>query len=345
MSTDPVSVTAAPDAVARSPVPVTILTGFPGSGKTTLLNHILNNRQGLRTAVLVNEFGEIGIDHELIVQQEDNVIELSNGCICCSINSELFDAARRILARADPVDYLVVETTGLADPLPVATTFLGEGLRDRTRLDAIITVVDAENFDEAASGTVARSQVAYGDIVLVNKCDLVGEPRLAAVERRLREIKPDARLLRSVNADVPLRLLLSVGLFDGGRDDGPHAVGDRVPGHGAHDHAGADHLSIEGFTAVSFASDAPLSLARFQDFLERQLPAGVFRAKGILWFEESDRRHVLHLAGKRLSMDSGGWTGARKNHLVLIGKDLDHSRLLAQLQVCVAKGAAAGCNE
>jgi len=363
----------APVEPVNTPLPVTILTGFLGAGKTTLLNHILTNQQGVKTAVLVNEFGEIGIDNDLIVATGDDMVELSNGCICCTINGELLEAVYRLLERPEKLDYLVVETTGLADPLPVAMTFLGSDLRDLTRLDSIITLVDAENFSEdLLQGEVARAQIVYGDMLLLNKCDLVSEERLQQLESQLREIKTDARILRCVKGEVPLPLLLSVGLFESDRvaaqqqhddcdlDQGhcvheegePHADHGHGHDHGhshGHDHGHdhdhdqhPDHQAIEGFTSLSFSSEGPFALRKFQNFLDNQLPANVFRAKGILWFNESELRHVFHLAGKRFSLDDSDWSGPRKNQLVLIGKGLDHARLRQQLQACVARDAGKG---
>jgi G3E family GTPase len=236
----------------------------------------------------------------------------------------------------------------------MAMTFLGSDLRDATRLDSIITLVDAENFGgEMLEGEVARSQIVYSDMILLNKTDLVDQPRLTAVEEQLRAIKTDARILHAVKGEVPLPLLLSVGLFESDKvvAQQDHSACDHDHGHCKHEHDHHHHdnhdhdhdHAIEGYTSLSFESDGPFSLRKFQNFLDNQLPAGVFRAKGILWFNESQRRHVFHLAGKRFSIDDSDWPSEqRKNQLVLIGKQLDHSALRKQLQACVARNAGKG---
>jgi G3E family GTPase len=366
-------------------VPVTIITGFLGSGKTTLLNHILNNQEGLKTAVLVNEFGEIGIDNELIVTTDENMVELSNGCVCCTINEDLVNAVYKILERKDKIDYLIVETTGLADPLPVALTFLGTELRDMTRLDSIVTMVDCENYSlDLFNSEAAYSQIAYGDIILLNKTDLVDEADVDLLEVRVREIKEGARILRTQKSQVPLALLLSVGLFESDKyydeaesdsshdhnhdhdhdhdhehhdhdhgathahDDHNHEDHTCTPecDHEEHDHDHAhdhghhhhsNHLENDGFTSISFKIDKPLVIRKFQYFLDNQMPVNVFRAKGILWFDESPLRHVFHLSGKRFTIDDSDWKPGeeKKNQLVLIGQNLDEAKLREQIENCI----------
>jgi G3E family GTPase len=363
-------------------LPVTIITGFLGSGKTTLLNHILTNQDGLKTAVLVNEFGEIGIDNELLIATSDDMVELNNGCVCCTINNDLVNAVYKVLERTDKVDYLVVETTGLADPLPVALTFLGTDLRDLTRLDSIVTVVDSENFSlDLFNSEAAQSQIAYGDIILLNKADLVDEADLDLLEIRVREMREGARILRTTKSEVPLPLILSVGLFESDRyfnpDQNPkadthdhhdHSHHDHEHNHHDHEHHDHDHathghddhshcdhdhghceheghdhhhhshhLENDGFTSISFQSDRPFAIRKFQNFLDNELPTAVFRAKGILWFEESPKRHVFHLSGKRFSLDDEDWKGEPKNQLVLIGQGLDHDKLRSQLEQCLSQ--------
>ena len=326
--------------VSKKTIPITIISGFLGSGKTTLLNHILTNQQGIKTAVLVNEFGEIGIDNELIIKTEEEMIELSNGCICCSINGELVEAIEKLINVNKKLDYIIIETTGLADPLPVAMTLLGSDLRDQTRLDSIITLIDAENFNDVAlESSIGRSQVIYGDILLLNKCDLVTNKNIEETIDKLKEIKNDVRILKSIKGNIPLNLLLSVGLFETDLINQKESVHDHSHehkhGHG-HAHSEEDNR-IEDFLSVSFQTKEPFSLRKFQYFLDNQLKSDVFRAKGILWFSESERRHVFHLAGKRISIEDSEWGEERNNQLVFIGKELDKEKILSQLNACIDK--------
>ena len=326
--------------VSKKNIPITIISGFLGSGKTTLLNHILTNQQGIKTAVLVNEFGEIGIDNELIIKTEEEMIELSNGCICCSINGELVEAIEKLINVNKKLDYIIIETTGLADPLPVAMTLLGSELRDQTRLDSIITLIDAENFNDVAlESSIGRSQVIYGDILLLNKCDLVTNKNIEETIDKLKEIKKDVRILKSIKGNIPLNLLLSVGLFETDLINQKESVHEHEhKNKHEHEHVLSEEDNrIEDFLSVSFQTKEPFSLRKFQYFLDNQLKSDVFRAKGILWFSESERRHVFHLAGKRISIEDSEWGEERNNQLVFIGKELDKEKILSQLNACIDK--------
>jgi G3E family GTPase len=305
-------------------LPVTIVAGFLGSGKTTLVNHLLADRRGARTAVLVNELGDLAIDGELIDGAADNsgVIELGGGCICCALNGDLVAAALALLRRRPPVDRLIVELSGLADPLPVALTFLRPELREALRLDAIVGLADAENFAMGGvAGRIALDQLRHADLILVNKCDLAGPDRVAETERRIRAARPTARLVRTSRSAVSPALISGI-------DRAESDVAEQVPPVGG-------HAALDRCAAVSFASARPFDIDRFQSFLQT-LPANVFRAKGILWLDGDQRRWIFHLVGTRFTLDESRWQGSRGNRLVLIGQELDADRLHDGLARCLA---------
>jgi len=349
--------------VPKRGMPVTIITGFLGSGKTTLLNHILQNQQGLKVAVLVNEFGDINIDSQLLVSIDENMMELSNGCICCTINDGLVDAVYSVLEKGDRIDYMIVETTGVADPLPIALTFLGTELQHLTRLDSILTVVDAEAFtSEHFKSEAAYSQIMYGDIIILNKTDLVSEEKLQELEAYINKTKTKARILRSRLGVVPLPLVLDVQIDQSAiliagsssqetddHDHGDHAHHNHDHAHTHehshdstcqeehhdHDHHHSNHLDNDGFISISFQSDRPFELDKFQNFLDKQLPIDVFRAKGILHFVNIDNRYVFQLSGKRYELKTDDRAKPLNNQLVIIGRNLHREELLAQLTDCL----------
>ncbi len=341
--------------VPKRGMPVTIITGFLGSGKTTLLNHILQNQQDLKVAVLVNEFGDINIDSQLLVSVDENMMELSNGCICCTINDGLVDAVYSVLEKGDRIDYMIVETTGVADPLPIALTFLGTELQHLTRLDSILTVVDSEAFtSDHFNSDAAYAQIMYGDIIILNKTDLVPEEKLQELETYINKNKTKARILRSHLGVVPLPLILDIQIdqsaisankqssqevdhhehSDPAHHDHAHDLNCQHDHHD-HDHYHSNHLENDGFISISFQSDRAFELDKFQNFLDKQLPIDVFRAKGILWFANIDSRYVFQLSGKRYELKTDDRGKSLNNQLVIIGRNLHREELLAKLTDCL----------
>lgn len=340
--------------IPKRGMPVTIITGFLGSGKTTLLNHILQNQQDLKVAVLVNEFGDINIDSQLLVSIDENMMELSNGCICCTINDGLVDAVYSVLEKGNRIDYMIVETTGVADPLPIALTFLGTELQHLTRLDSILTVVDAEAFSsEHFDSEAAFAQIMYGDIIILNKTDLVSEEKLQELETYVNKVKTKARILRSQLGVLPLPLILDINIdqsaiapspeseqksdhqhHDHDHHDHEH-IHDEYCGHNHNDHHHSDHLENDGFISISFQSDRAFDLDKFQNFLDKKLPIDVFRAKGILRFATIDNRYVFQLSGKRYELKVDDRAKPIDTQLVIIGRNLQRDELIAQLNDCL----------
>ncbi len=305
--------------MAEPRILVSIITGFLGSGKTTLLNHILTAPHGRRIAVLINEFGDVDIDGRLVVSADRDMMELSNGCICCSMNDGLIAALERLLAREAAFDFIVIETTGIADPVPVAATFVRPEFATRMRVDSILAVADAEHFAlERFEDPATRNQIRYADVVLLNKADLVTPTRLDAVGAMIRDVNPHARIVPTERSRVAIPLVLGIG--------GTHAAewdDALVSREGGSRHA---------FRSISFSSDAPLDPERFQAVLEG-LPEGVFRAKGFLQLAGVETMHIFHLIGRRFTLEEAA-DADRRTQLVFIGTAFDRDALVARLREC-----------
>ncbi|NEQ27308.1 MAG: GTP-binding protein, partial [Microcoleus sp. SIO2G3] len=274
----------------------------------------------------------------------------------CTINDGLADAVYNVLERDDRVDYMVIETTGVADPLPIILTFLGTELRELTQLDSIITVVDAETFTpDHFDSEAAFKQIAYGDVTILNKTDLAAPDRIQNLEAYIRTVKECARVLHSQHGKVPLPLILDVGynnpeayadlvqeeIEQSQHDRDHHHSHDHHEDHTHHSHEHhhhhSDHLDNDGFVSIAFESDRPFDVHKFESFLQEQLPQEVFRAKGILWFADSELRHIFQLSGPRCDIQAEEWRTSPSNQLVFIGRNLDALFLIQTLNNCLSQ--------
>jgi G3E family GTPase len=362
--TDASLLTAEAAQTALAQIPVTVLTGYLGAGKTTLLNRILTEDHGRRYAVIVNEFGEIGIDNDLVVDTDEEVFEMNNGCVCCTVRGDLIRVLTGLMRRQTPgkraFDAIVIETTGLADPGPVAQTFfVDEDVRAKTRLDSVTTVVDAKHvLLRLADSREAREQVAFADQIVLNKTDLVEPAELAEVERRLRAMNPLAPIHRAVRSDVPLDAILGRGSFDldrmvslepdflnpahgeAGHVHDEHC--DHDHGHGHDHHHGGHAHEDQDIQGVSITSERPIDGQKVTRWLNELLQAqgpDILRTKGILDVKGETRRLVFQAVHMILEGDlQKPWRDdeRRYSRMVFIGRNLDRAKLQAGLTSCEA---------
>jgi len=343
--------------------PVTVLTGYLGAGKTTLLNRILTEDHGKRYAVIVNEFGEIGIDNDLVVGADEEVFEMNNGCICCTVRGDLIRILTGLMRRKGGFDAIVVETTGLADPGPVAQTFfVDEEIKAKARLDSVTTVVDAKHILlRLADSKEAREQIAFADQIVLNKADLVTPQELAAVEARIRRLNPLAPIHRAVRSDVPLEAVLGRGGFDldritdlepeflnpahgePGHVHDEHCDHDHDHAHAGHDHHGGGHThEDQDIKGVALSFERPLNGRKVTEWLNGVLQAqgpDILRAKGILDVEGEDKRLVFQAVHMILEGElQREWRPGERRHsrLVFIGRNLDEADLRRGFEACAA---------
>jgi G3E family GTPase len=337
-------------------IPVTVLTGYLGAGKTTLLNRILSEPHGKKYAVVVNEFGEIGIDNDLVVGVDEEVFEMNNGCICCTVRGDLVRILDGLMRRKGKFDGIIVETTGLADPAPVAQTFfVDENVGRKTRLDAVVTVADAKWLkDRLQDAPEAKNQIAFADVILINKTDLVSAAELDEVEARIRGINRYAKVHKTERAQVPLEEVLSRNAFDldrilhlepefpqGDGHDHDHGHGDGHD-HGHHHHGGLKHYHDEEMQSISLKSHRPLDADKFfpwvQDLVQKEGP-NILRCKGILSFKNDDERFVFQ--GVHMILDGDHqrpWRDGelRESRIVFIGRKLPEEKIRGGFESCIA---------
>jgi G3E family GTPase len=315
--------------------PVTVLTGYLGSGKTTLLNRILTEAHGKRYAVIVNEFGEVGIDNDLIVNADEEIFEMNNGCICCTVRGDLIRILGGLMRRKGSMDGILVETTGLADPAPVAQTFfVDEDVRRKTKLDAIVTVADAKHLlNEIDRAPEAQEQLAFADVVLLNKTDLVSGSELATVEARIRRINPYADVHRTERCGIDIAKVLGRDAFNLDR------ILELEPGFLTEAH---DHEHDEEIGSLSLTSDRPLHPEKFIPWIQgvtQNFGTDILRMKGIISMVDDDQRFIIQGVHMLIEGDrQRPWrpTEPRESKLVFIGRDLPKGVLKQGFEACRA---------
>jgi len=341
--TEPISIP------GRDPVPVTLLTGFLGAGKTTLLNRILTGQHGLRVGVLVNDFGAINIDAELVAGVEENTISLTNGCICCEIRDDLVTSLEELLTRSESIDYVILEASGVADPGGIVMTLLDQKYEALLRLDSIVCIVDAEAIftdgDDAALSQLKIRQIGFADMVILNKVDLVGPVHIEVVRDWIGQHLDRIRIIEAQRCDVPLEILLAVGRFH------PESVISQRDDAAADDH---DHARDIGdasslFDTWSYESDRPFSIEALRQMVRRELPASIYRCKGIVYVADAPKqRAVLQVVGRRAEVELlDEWGGQKpRTQIVAIGAagSIDADALRERFDACISNPDDAGAS-
>jgi G3E family GTPase len=349
-----------PEQSSSEKVPVTVLTGYLGAGKTTLLNRILSEPHGKRYAVIVNEFGEIGIDNDLVVGADEEVFEMNNGCICCTVRGDLMRILDGLMRQKGKFDAIIVETTGLADPAPVAQTFfMDPNVGRKTKLDAVVTLADAKWLNERLKDAPeAKNQIAFADVILINKIDLVSPEELSDVEARIRGINPYAKLHKTERAKISLDAVLGRNAFDldrildlepdflGSDEHDHHHNHDHDHGHEhdhAHVHGGLKHYHDEEMQSIALRTDELLDPDKFfpwvQDLVQKEGP-NILRCKGILAFKDDDQRFVFQ--GVHMILDGDHqrpWKADEKrdSRIVFIGRNLPGKLITEGFESCIVK--------
>ncbi len=323
----------------KQPIPVTILTGYLGAGKTTLLNRILTYEHGKKVAVIVNEFGEIGIDNQLVIGSQEEIFEMNNGCLCCTVRGDLIKIVGNLLKRKHQFDHLVIETTGLADPAPVIQSFFfDEDLKERVQVDAIVTVVDVKHVEQHWSTNEVQEQIAFADVILLNKIDLISQEKLQELENKIQQLNIMAKIYPTQNADIKIDSILGIGSFELEKVLAldPHFLHD----HKNHDHD-HEHRHDETLGSVAIETLGEVNEVKFDQWLGALLQkqgADIFRLKGILNIARNEQRYVfqgVHMIFEGIPQRSWQPGEERKNQLVFIGRNLNAEQLDKDFRQCL----------